>query len=211
MGAVGRPNGLNLTAEAHADVLLKHAEAGAGYIYLPICTYVTDETVRKVKERAKPVKMKPQFKPGVRFIKASTPFATYGVEGMFSIVTHASWMTIDSDLEDMQHSLDVMKIIKKKKPADVKLIANTRGYGDLPDSYAEVAGFWEEQGVDLIELNLSCPAQPASAGAVEDYFEQTFDTRWPGCILGQLPEKVEDITREVVKAVNVIGKRPRHK
>jgi dihydropyrimidine dehydrogenase (NAD+) subunit PreA len=57
--------------------------------------------------------------------------------------------------------------------------------------------------VDMIEVNLSCPAQSAMTGAVEDYFEETFSTRWPGSIIGQIPRLVEDITRAVVRAVKI--------
>lgn len=35
VGAVGRPFGANLTPKMHAEVLLKHVDAGVSYIYLP--------------------------------------------------------------------------------------------------------------------------------------------------------------------------------
>lgn len=203
VGAVGRPEGANLTAKQHAEVLLKHAEAGVGYLYLPTCSYATEETIRKVKEVAKPNRVNPKFPPGTRTIIATTPVSPYGVEGMFTLVTHPAWMRIERDNEEIEHSLEVAEIIKKNKPEDVVLIANTRGYGGIPDAYVDAAKFWAEQGAQLIEVNLSCPAQPSMTGAVEDYMEETFSTRWPGAIIGQIPRLVENITREVAKAVNV--------
>jgi dihydroorotate dehydrogenase/Pyruvate/2-oxoacid:ferredoxin oxidoreductase delta subunit len=203
VGAIGRPEGANLTPELHAQVLLKHVDAGVGYIYMPTCSYATKKTIRKVKAMAKPDRVHLRFPPGTRTISSVTPVAPYGVEGIFTLVTHPAWMTIERDAEEVEHSLRVMDIVRKRKPQDVLLIANTRGYGSLPDSYVDAAKFWEEQGVDMIEVNLSCPAQPSMTGAVEDYLEQTFSTRWPGALIGQIPDMVENITREVVKAVKI--------
>jgi dihydropyrimidine dehydrogenase (NAD+) subunit PreA len=203
VGAVGRPEGDNLTPELHAEVLLKHLDAGVGYLYLPTCSYATKESIEKVEAAAKPNLVNPKFPPGHRTIRAVTPNAPYGVEGMFTLVTHPAWMTIERDSQEIEHSLQVVDIIKKKTPEDIILIANTRGYGGIPDTYVDAAKFWEAQGADMIEVNLSCPAQPSLTGAVEDYFEETFSTRWPGAIIGQIPHLVEDITREVVKAVKI--------
>ena len=202
VGAVGRPHGKNLTPELHAEVLLKHVDAGAAYIYIPTCTYATEETIRKVRERAKPEKEPPLFPSAMRAIRAHTPVAPYGREGIYTLVT-PHWITPERGIVDGEHSEAVTKILRERKPEDVLLIANTWGYGDLPDSYVEAAKRWEQLGADLIELNLSCPAQPAMRNAVEDFFEKSFSARWPGALLGQLPDIVENITREVAKAVNI--------
>lgn len=203
VGAVGRPFGGNLTPEDHAAVLLKHAVAGVGYLYMPTCSYATKESIEKVKAVAKPEKVRPLFPMGHRNALEITPGSHYGSEGVYSLVSHVCRMSVERDDQEIEHSKQVVDIIKKKAPKDVILIANTRGYGGIPDTYVDAAKFWEAQGVDMIEVNLSCPAQSAMNGAVEDYFEETFSTRWPGSIIGQIPHLVEDISRAVAKAVKI--------
>jgi dihydroorotate dehydrogenase/NAD-dependent dihydropyrimidine dehydrogenase PreA subunit len=55
----------------------------------------------------------------------------------------------------------------------------------------------------MIEMVFNCPAQLGMTGAVEDYYEETFSSRWPSSTLGQIPRLVENITREVAKAVKI--------
>jgi dihydroorotate dehydrogenase/Pyruvate/2-oxoacid:ferredoxin oxidoreductase delta subunit len=203
VGAVGRPEGANLTPEAHAEVLLKHVDCGVGYLYMPTCSYATKATIEKVKAAAKPNVVHPKYPPGTRTIRSITPLKPYGVEGIFTLVSHPAWMSIERDMEEIEHSLHVAEILVKRRPRDVVLIANTRGYGSLPDSYVDAARFWADHGADMIEVNLSCPAQPSMTGAVDDYLEETFSTRWPGALIGQIPDLVENITREVVKSVKI--------
>lgn len=202
VGAVGRPFGKNITPELHAEVLLKHVDAGAAYIEIPACIYATEETIRKVQEHAKP-SQKPSFHSyGARSIKARTTGSRYGVEGIYMLVT-PHWTDVEWGKERGQHNEEVTKIVKERKPEDVRIIANLLGYGDLPDSFVDGAKRWEQLGADLIELNLSCPAQPAMRNAVEDFLEKRFPARWQGSVIGELPDIAENITREVVKAVNI--------
>lgn len=203
VGAVGRPFGGNLSAEDHASVLLKHIDAGVGFLYLPTCSYATGESMEKVKSVAKPDKVRPQFPMGHQNLLEITPGAHYGSEGIYSLVSHVCRMNVERDDQEIEHSKQVMDIIKKKAPKDLVLIANTRGYGGIPDTYVDAAKFWEAQGADMIEVNLSCPAQLAMSGAVDDYFDETFSTRWPGSVIGQIPRLVEDISREVSRAVKI--------
>jgi dihydroorotate dehydrogenase/NAD-dependent dihydropyrimidine dehydrogenase PreA subunit len=203
VGAIGRPEGANITPEVHAEVLLKHTEAGVGFLYMPTCSYASKESIQKVIETAKPEVAHPLFPPSVRFIRASSSVAPYGVEGMYSIVTHPCWMSAETDHQEVEHSVRVMEIIKKRNPEGVLLIANCRGYGSLPDTYVDAAKYWEAQGVDMIEMVFNCPAQLGMTGAVEDYYEETFSSRWPSSTLGQIPRLVENITREVAKAVKI--------
>ena len=85
VGAVGRPFGRDMTAELHADILLKHAEAGASYIEIPTCIYATEETIRKVKEHAKPFKKPESFLRGMEIIKVIAEFLKESVLGSFLI------------------------------------------------------------------------------------------------------------------------------
>lgn len=204
VGAVGRPFGKSVTPELHAEVLLKHVEAGAGYIVIPAGGYATQETIRKIEARAKPEERRSSFPSGMRIIRAYTPVGPYGygVEGIYTL-GWAGFMDTESGKERTQDAEAVMKIVKERKPKDVRIIINTLGYGDLPDSYVDSAKRWEQLGADLIELNLSCPGQPTMRNAVEDFQEKRFAARWYGSVIGELPDIVENITREVAKAVSI--------
>jgi Pyruvate/2-oxoacid:ferredoxin oxidoreductase delta subunit len=203
VGAIGSPEGANVTHEIHADILLKHAESGAGYLYMPTCAWATKETLQKVKEMSKPEVAHNLFPGGMRWIPAYTPAAPYGSEGMYSIVSHPIMTSSELDPFLIERGVRVIDIIKKKKPQGVLLIGNCRGYGSMPDTYVEGAKFWESQGLDMIEMVFNCPAQLALTGAVEDYYTETFSAHWPSSVLGQIPRLVENIMREVVKAVKI--------
>ncbi len=43
-----------LTPELHAEVLLKHTEAGAGFVYMPGCCYITEGLLAELRQRARP-------------------------------------------------------------------------------------------------------------------------------------------------------------
>ena len=53
IGAVGFPmiNHDRLTPDMHAEVLWKHAEAGAGFICLPITGHIPDELFRELEKK----------------------------------------------------------------------------------------------------------------------------------------------------------------
>ena len=130
VGAVGRPMGKNCTPELHADVLVKHVEAGASYIALPTCDYATEETIRKIEAHAKKF-TKPEYDGprGLRITRAYTPAAPYGVEGIYTF----GWPGFaDAQAGKLagEHVEAVLKIAKKKAPQDTRFIANIRGYGD---------------------------------------------------------------------------------
>jgi dihydroorotate dehydrogenase/Pyruvate/2-oxoacid:ferredoxin oxidoreductase delta subunit len=206
VGAVGRPMGIDIPPELHAEVLLKHAEeGGAGYIYVPIVAYASKESIQKLKEATKgtrpPVVSK--FPPAERWLPAFSP-RPYGIEGIMSQNTHPSvHNSIEFDDEYREYSLKTLDIIQKRKPEGVILIANVRGYGPIPDTYVDGAKYWADQGVDLIELIWNCPATLAMSGAVDDYFSETFNEGWPSSTMGQIPSFVENIQREVAKAVKI--------
>lgn len=204
VAAVGRPWGKELFAapELHAEVLLKHAEAGAGYIYIPNCGFVTEATISKLRETARPEAVPPLNPMGRRLMKAKTPVAPYGVEGLY-MISSPFWVTPEAVNRRGSSNEELTKIIKEKKPEDVRLIANIVGIGDSPDSYVDAAKKWEQLGVDLIQLNLSCPMPPGMRGATDDFFHQKFPARFQGVLIGDNPNLVDKITREVVKAVKI--------
>jgi dihydroorotate dehydrogenase/NAD-dependent dihydropyrimidine dehydrogenase PreA subunit len=101
------------------------------------------------------------------------------------------------------HSQELTKILTGKKPNDVRLIANVGGLSSLPETYVDGALKWQELGADLIEINVSCGFPPTMAGAVEDFIEKKFPPRFQGALLGDQSDIVEEITKNVVKAISI--------
>lgn len=203
VGPIGAPWGKKPEPEVHAEVLLKHARAGAGYICLS-AMFVTEATIRKLQERAKPEE-EHHFPPGgmgTRAMKAETPVAPYGREGMYFFPS-PFWIGVEQAREGAHDAEKLVKIIMEKKPKDVPLISNTVGLGDLPDTWVDGAKRWEELGAELTELNFSCPLPTTMRGAVDDFFRRRFPARFQGALIGDNPDLVEEITREVVKAVKI--------
>lgn len=192
-----------LYAEVVAEIMLKHVKAGAGYVYVTGAV-VSDETIRKLRERVK-IEEKhniPWGAVGGRSMRAGRPVAPEGTEGLYGFgspfwIEAEPMKRLDTPLEKL------MKILKEKLPEDVPIIANTIGFGDLADTYVDGSRRWEELGADMIEINLSCPTPGAMRGAVDDYFQKRFQTHFQGMLVGDNLDLAEEITREVVKAVNI--------
>jgi dihydropyrimidine dehydrogenase (NAD+) subunit PreA len=98
---------------------------------------------------------------------------------------------------------NLMKSLKENKPADVPIISQILGLSDLPETYVDGAKRAEELGADLIELNFSCPGPAGQKGAVDDFFQKRFPARFQGTLLGDQPDLVEGIVRQVVKSVKI--------
>ncbi len=203
VGPIGRPWGKNITPEEHAEILLRHVEAGAGYICIPTCCYLTETTMDKLKERARPEYKTPPLQPReTRTMKIQTEMAPYGVEGMYLLIS-PFWYDVKSTNMASIHSQELTKILLEKKPQEVRLIANVYGLGSLTDTWVDAAKKWEELGVDLIEINVSCGLPLGMEGSVEDFFQKRFPPRFQGALIGDDPDMVEKITKEVSKAVNI--------
>jgi dihydropyrimidine dehydrogenase (NAD+) subunit PreA len=201
VAVVGRICGKNVTPEEHAGVLLKHLDYGAGYIYIPSCTYLTPETEKKLKETA-PVEELPKRKSAweAPYTKRHMSFGEFGtISGTGGLYFYDLSMA----KERLPFREKVTEIIVKKKPKDVPLFASIVGLGDLPDTYADSAKRWEDLGADLIELNLSCPTPPAQRGAVDYFFSGRLPARQVGFLAGDNFDHVERITKAVVKAVKI--------
>lgn len=202
VGPVGRPFGKNCTPELHAEVLLKHVDAGASHICIPTCNYVTNETIEKLKEATAPEKT-PTFKARqMMTLKLETPQAPYGVEGLYLLIT-PFWKDLNELKSAYVHVEELTKILMDKKPSHVRLLANVTGLGGLPESYVDAAKRWEELGADLIELNLSCPVPMTISKATDYFFEDKYPMRWQGAVEGSNSDRVAEITRAVVQAVNI--------
>jgi len=188
-----------ITPELHAEVLLKHAEAGAGFIYIPSCNYITEEMIAELRQRARPREFssKPESQ---RWMKANTLGS--GVESVYSLDSPMA-----SPPENRLRTFDLVRriteILQKGRPEGVALIASILPLGDFPETTVISARKMEELGVDLIELNLSCGYMPGVEGAVEYYLEERFPLLMVGSLIGDNLNLAEKITAELVKAVDI--------
>ena len=187
-----------ITPELHAEVLLKHAEAGAGFVYVPGANYITEEIISKLRKQARPRETS-TAPGGMRFLKSETP--GFGVEGLYHI--HAPMIPPpENRLRSFDLVRKILDILKKKLPEDVAIIASISPLGDFPETAVVSAKKLEEVGVDLIEVNVSCPAMPGIDGAVDYYLEKDFPCLMVGALLGDHPDLVEKVAKEVAGAVD---------
>lgn len=205
VAAIGHHSGQEAPGESggelDAGVLLKHIQAGAGFVYVN-GMYVTEATQKKLMERARFEEVHHLSAAGERYMKAETPSAPYGLEGLYSVMA-PFWANADTAKVLVVDTETLMRILKEKKPADVPIICGVLGIDDLPDSYVDGARRCEELGADLIELNFCCPGPATMRGGVDDYFQKRFPPRVQGILIGEHPDLVEAIVREVAKAVKI--------
>lgn len=200
--AVGIPMGLEVTPEMHVEVILKHAEAGASFITTPGFMYSADETVAKLQTMAVPEEYPVYHRSQLRFLRADKTDAPFETEGAYSMAT-PFMLTHEHNKLGYAYSQELIKLLVEKKPKDVRLIANVAGLGDFPETYVEAAKMVEQFGVDLIELQASCPGPLATKGTVDYFLSKKYPLRMVGIAVGDHPDLVAKITREVVKAVNI--------
>lgn len=188
-----------MTPELHADVLLKHVQAGAGFVYVPGANYITKEIIDALQKKAKP-RTTSKAHGGMRFLKGEVSDA--GLEALY----HINAPMISSP-EGRMHSFDIVRrmieVLKKKLPEKVAIIASISPLGDFPETAVVSAKKLEEVGVDLIEANVSCPAPPGIEGGIDYYLEKKFPLLMMGALVGDHPDLVVKIAREVVKAVRI--------
>lgn len=199
LSAVGSISGKNVTPEEVAGVLLKLTDMGAGFLYVH-GAYTSEQTEKKLLEIAKDIRL-PEPPASRRAMRIETKGVRFGLEGMFG--AGAGLDNARKMRKRWPESQELVEILRKKRPQNVPLIANVGGLGGLPDSYVDAARAFEEVGVDLVELNLGSPRAAQMAGSVEWYYNQQFPPANMGGLLGDNPDIVEKITREVVKAVKI--------
>ena len=200
--AVAFPCGEGVTPEMHAEGILKHAEASAGFICTPGHQFATDETIAKLRKKAVPEES-PAFKGnGMRWLRAEAIGGKHGIEGAYYFAT-PFWLNPEQDKIVAGHYEKVIKLLGEKKPKDVRLIAAFAGYGDFAETYVEAAIRAEQLGADLIELNASCSMPLSTKSTIDYFFSRKYPLRMVGVAVGDHADLVAKITREVVKAVNI--------
>jgi dihydroorotate dehydrogenase/Pyruvate/2-oxoacid:ferredoxin oxidoreductase delta subunit len=201
VGSVGQPfiDLRRLTPEMHVDVLLKHVQAGAGFICLPGTTHVPEDVLAELLKKAKPFDYTRGL-PGGRHMRIETP--GFGLEGWY-LATSLAFSPKGSARQFQWQTARIIEILRQEKPRDVPLIANVVGLGAFPETYVTTARACETAGVDLMEINVGCGAAAALEGAEESYSGDEFPLYIGGSLIGDRLDLVERITREVVRAVSI--------
>ena len=200
VGSVGTVliNPRHLTPEMHAEVLLKHVEAGAGHICLPTTIYVPDELLADLEKEAKPYEYSRDM-PTPKFMKIETE--GYGLEGLYLALS--TGITPRGSARGFRMTQKLVEILKQTKPPDVPIMASVAPLGAFTESVVTGAKALEKAGVDLIEVNISCGLGASLEGAVESYFEKSFPLCFAGSLVGDQPDLAESMVRAAVQAVNI--------
>ncbi|GAB6171140.1 hypothetical protein JCM15765_06180 [Paradesulfitobacterium aromaticivorans] len=171
----------SISGQKLAEMLLKHVEAGAGYVHTPYTNVELDHPKNRL--------------PTGRFLKAHTP--GFGRSGF--------WVAADSYRIEMRkdESLKMVDYLKKKLPSDVPVIANIMGSGADPKGWADLAQSFENAGADIIELDVSCPLPASAAGAVDSFTSSERIPEHAGMLLGDNSALTTAVTSEVVKTIRV--------
>ncbi|MEM2569962.1 MAG: 4Fe-4S binding protein [Candidatus Bathyarchaeia archaeon] len=212
VGALAMFMGLSLSADTYAKILLKFAKAGAGYINIGAIFYAPEDWIRrKRKERGEEflgvVPAPGEQIPVRRWLKYN------GEEGYFHRAgamakeeVKVPWAKYGPPPEAfgriLEGKMPFIKKVMEEKPKDVPLIANVEAAAD-PESYVIVSKKAEELGFDMIELNVSCPFFAILSGNIEAFLRGEYPLVNMGSIIGDSPEFLEKVVREVVKEVSI--------
>jgi len=186
------------------DLMLRNVEAGSSCLYLNF-SYLTEETFRKLSggapPRTEPDRARP---PGERFMKAATPAAPYGLEGLYSAVSPGpSAPDPQREPARLLWQAGLVAALKERRPEGVPIIAGLIGCGGLPDAYVDAARKCEELGVDLLEINFHCPLQAGQRDGAENALEQRFPPVSRGGLLIESPDAMQAIVKGVADAVSI--------
>ncbi len=167
-----------VTARRLADQLLRYVEVGASFV----------DTTSIRPEPFHP----PDKPPAGRFMRAD--------KGPGGKVAGALLFT-PAERDRIQHrrewGLELIAILRKELPRDIPLIANVVHSRPDVETWVSHARTIAEAGADVIELNPSCPLDPPMNGDDEEP-EDIVATS-----LGDSPEMLAGIVKEVVRAVKV--------
>ena len=149
--------------EASLRFFLEHVRAGSSCLYLNF-SYLTEATLGKLLEGTAPADP-PRCTAawGERFLRAHTPVAPYGLEGLYSTVSPGpSTPRIEAVEATLVSQRKLIEALKEQGPADVPIIGGVVGCGGLPDAYVDAARKCEELGLDLGSyVNCAAPCRPA--------------------------------------------------
>ena len=173
----GPKGGWRYTTEQLADKYLSYVEAGAAAIELPFTC------------------LEPEPPPGtlaqMRVVAAKSN--EFGKQGFFILGS-------DGNVEYLNETLALLKALRGKK-VDVPIIANIIASTDV-EEWIKLSKVFYEEDVSMIELNVSCPVTVTEKEAVEEVLGGKLPSH-AGVLLGTIPKMVEEVTRAVVKEVDI--------
>ncbi len=185
----------------HLQFLLQHVRAGSSFLYLNV-SYLTEATLRKLLGDTDPGARAGAPAWAERFMRAGTPVAPYGVEGLYSTASPGPGTPRIAAEESLLRSQKrLVEALRRELPPGVALIGGLIGCGGLPDAYVDAARKCEELGFDLVEVNFHCPLQAGMRGGVDNALGKVFPPFSQGGLLSESPEVAEEIVGAVVKAV----------
>lgn len=97
---------------------------------------------------------------------------------------YTEFISSDGLIRDATKSLAKLKTFDYEKPIGIQI------YGHIPEAMVQAAKMAEEAKPDLIDINFGCPVHKIA-------------TRGAGSGMMRYPEKMIEITKQVVKAVNI--------
>ncbi len=180
----------------HADWLLRHVDAGAGYLYLG-----------GARLRASDYR---ESQPAQKFLKITCP----GFANRESIHSAGD---INSTQFCLETALEIISLVKPELPEDVPLIAQPNVPGSDLEDWVRLCQVLEEAGADALELNF-CPLSLAGSErrAKRSLIDEvdTLEMRTlrdlgliPG--LGEIAEVLPIVIQECVRAVKIpVGLKP---
>ncbi|MEM3577887.1 MAG: 4Fe-4S binding protein [Candidatus Bathyarchaeia archaeon] len=203
IGAIATFMGSSIPDEDVAKILLKSAEAGAGYISVGALCSLPEEYVQKKKKEVS----SQEWREIIRKHFGGRPVRRWMKDGEGCFLHRLGAMTpygipIEGFAKSLELKMPIINMLKKNKPPDVPLIANIEAAGD-PESFRIASKKAEEAGLDMIELNVSCPFFATVRGNINAFLDGKFIFANMGAIMGDSPEFIEDVVKEVTQEVSI--------
>lgn len=206
VGSIATFMGRSMSPEAVARILLNFAKAGAGYIQLGALGALPREYVQK-RKKAMEQEMKGEGLEIIGSYFGGEPVRRWMKDGEGSFLHRLGALTpwgipIEGFAESLQLKKPIFEMLKKEKPEDVPIIANIESAAD-PEAFRIPSKKAEEAGYDMIELNVSCPFFSTCGGNVDPFLQGKFIFSNMGGIMGDSPQLLEDIVKEVTREVSI--------
>jgi len=197
VSSIASPVYIGHEPKKQAEHLLRFVDRGAGYVYLPL-TCPEEERPEKYKRTAG------------KFLRVTLGGVREPIMGWYTIGNNERF------LHRTNETLPTAEYLKKRVPADVPIIANMTGEGIDEKSWVDLAKKHEDAGVDMIELNMSCPLPAIDAVGSGRELHTTVPAELAGLgaigidpLLGDTLGMIGPVVKAVVEAVKVpVGVKP---
>jgi dihydroorotate dehydrogenase/NAD-dependent dihydropyrimidine dehydrogenase PreA subunit len=203
VGAIATFMGSSIPDEDVARILLNSAKAGAGYISVGALCHLPKEYVEKKKKEVS----SQEWREIIRKHFGGRPVRRWMKDGEGCFLHRLGALTpygipIEGFAKSLELKMPIINMLKKNKPPDVPLIANIEAAGD-PESFSIASKKAEEAGLDMIELNVSCPFFATVRGNINAFLDGKFIFSNMGAIFGDSIEFLEKVVKEVAQEVSI--------